>query len=866
MNFRVHSRLLFLAVLLCLYLGSKSLWSQNPQLLPYQTSLLAGGGSSSATFASGATCPTSGKTMTDAYGDGCLASEVVLSSPKYVTADSSGNVYFSDTGHGLIRRIDASTSIITTVAGGGALAKPTSTVSDTGLTCPSGNGTANDFQGDGCLATEVQLPAPSGVAVSPLTGDVYFADTSTYSIRRIDHATGIIHNVLGYLGSNKPTYGYYANTASINYGITDPLLAASSTYTATSALDAPFGIHFDATGNLYIAEEYKDAILVLNTSSATTTVTGVSIPAGTVAKIQGYRSTTYGAYCPNGISGTTGCNYGVWIPGASANSSLNDAPYDVTVDSSGNVYFANEYNPAVGEITSAGLIYTYAGTQTVPSASSPLTNKRATATSVQFGSNYGIAADANGNIYTSDSVTGWIWRVDAGTQAMWVYAGAASAVCTGGDAYGDGCPYNQTIFPYGTQKTSSGIVVSASTPGTSGLFVSSDGSLLLADTAANLLHKIVTNTNFGTIQPTNPVQTIAVHFPVGDSLASDKLTTNTSNFSLATPACTTNSDTTVDCTIAVTATPSAKGAFSSNLLVTSANGRSANFTLSGNLVLDQKASTTSVTVSTNTTNPVTAVTITATVSNSFNSPNTGNVEFYASNGTTTTDLGPGTLSGGQASISYTFAVGTYSVYAVYAGNLYLYGSTSQPVPLQSVIPAFSITPTLTSTSVAQGQTAVNAFTVTTIGSYTGTVTFACSGLPSNASCSFSPASLTVGATGYSTETLNIVTRGTLSASSQRPDGRAGHHSTLLALLLPGGAVLLFGFRRRRYAAWLSALAVLVVLTASGLSGCQSATTTAALTPSGSYTVTVTATGTPNVVTPSANIAKTATVTLTVTNY
>jgi len=863
MNYRVISRFGSSFASLALLACATHLLGQSPQLLPYQTSVLAGGGSTTATFAANATCPTSGNKMTDAYGDGCLATEVVLSSPKYVTADTSGNVYFSDTGHGLIRRIDATTNIITTVAGGGALAKPTSTVSDTGLTCPSGNATANDFQGDGCLATEVQLPAPAGVAVSPLTGDVYFADTTIYTIRRIDHATGIIHNVLGYLGSNKPAYGYYANTASTYYGITDPLLTAPSTYTATSALDAPYGIHFDTTGNLYIAEEYKDAILVLNTSSTSTTVAGITVPAGTVAKLTGAR-TVGSAYCPNGISGTNGCNYGTWTSGASAYVSFTDNPYDVTTDAAGNVYFANEYNPAVGQITVAGALNTYAGMQGIPSASSPLTNKRASAPTVQFGSNYGIAADNDGNIYIPDSIKGWIWRVDTGTQAMWVYAGAGSA-CPAGDAYGDGCPYSQTAFPTGTLKTTSGIVVSASTPGISGMFVTSSGTLLLADTAANMLHKIVTNASFGTIQPTNPVQTIAVHFPVGDGLSSAQLTTSTYNFSLGTPACTTNSDTTVDCTIAVTATPIAKGAFSSNLQVTSTKGKTGNFTLSGNLVLDQKASTTSVALSTNTTNPVTAVTITATVTNTFNSPNTGSVEFYSSDGTTTTDLGTGTLSGGQASISKTFATGSYTVWAVYAGNLFLFPSTAQPVALQSVIPTFIVTPTLGSTSVGQGQTAVNAFKVTTVGSYSGTLTFACSGLPANSSCTFSPASLTVGTDAYNTETVNIVTSGSLSASAEHNAPFSKHGATMLAVLLPGAAVLVFGLRRRKYAAWF-ALAVLAVLASAGVTGCNSATTKALLTPAGSYTVTVTATGTPNVVTPSASIVKTATMTLTVTNY
>lgn len=855
MNSRVYSRMFCLAALFALLLGSTTLWSQNPQLLPYQTTLLAGTTSTSATYAAGAACPVSGKTMTDAYGDGCLATEVVLSSPKYITADGSGNVYFSDNGHLLIRRIDATTGIITTVAGGGTLAKPSSTVSDNGTACPSGNGSAVDFQGDGCLATDVQLLAPAGVAVSPLTGDVYFTDTSLYTIRRIDHATGIIHNVLGYLASNKPAYGYYANTASLTYGITDPLVSLSG----PSALHYPYGIRFDTAGNLYIAEESYDAVLVLNTSSATTTVAGVSIPAGTVAKVAGYRSQTPASnYCPNGISGTIGCAYGNWTSGASANASLNDNPYDVTFDGAGNIYFANEYNSTVGQITPSGILNTWAGKQTTPSSASAITNSRGVANTMLFGSNFGIAADNDGNVYIPDSVKGWIWRVDAVTQAMWVYAGAGTP-CTTGNTYGDGCPYTQTAFKPGT--VSGGY---ASKPGISGMFIAGDGSLLIADTVDNLLHKIATNANFGTIQPTNPMQTLALHFPVGDGFSSAQLTTATYNFTLATPTCATNSDTTVDCLLAVTATPTAKGTFSSNLQVISKNGKAGNFTLSGNLELDQKASTTAVTLSTSTTNPVTPVTITATVSNSFNSPNTGSVEFYSNNGTNTVDLGSGTLSGGQASITQTLAAGSYSIYATYAGNLFLLPSQSQAVQLQSVIPTFSVTPTQAGTSIGQGQTAINAFTITTAGSYTGTLTFACSGLPANATCTFSPSSLTVANEAYDTVTLNISTVGAMSAAV--PPAPLGKHSaTALALLVPGGAVLLFAVRRRKHAAWF-VLVLAAALGITGLSGCNKAVATVQATPAGSYTVTVTATGTPNVVAPSTSITKTAVMTLTVTNY
>ncbi len=67
----------------------------NPQLLPYATTLVAGGGTT-ATFTPNQICP-SGKMALDKFGDGCLATEVQLNDPRYVTEDSQGNIFISDT-------------------------------------------------------------------------------------------------------------------------------------------------------------------------------------------------------------------------------------------------------------------------------------------------------------------------------------------------------------------------------------------------------------------------------------------------------------------------------------------------------------------------------------------------------------------------------------------------------------------------------------------------------------------------------------------------------------------------------------------------------------------------------------------------
>jgi len=96
-----------------------------PQLLPYTVKLIAGGGT--VAIASGATCPVSGFKSLDAYGDGCLATEIQIAptatsgtGARYVITDTTGAVFFSDATNGLIRRIDPITGVVTAVAGGAA--------------------------------------------------------------------------------------------------------------------------------------------------------------------------------------------------------------------------------------------------------------------------------------------------------------------------------------------------------------------------------------------------------------------------------------------------------------------------------------------------------------------------------------------------------------------------------------------------------------------------------------------------------------------------------------------------------------------------------------------------------------------------
>jgi streptogramin lyase len=133
-------------------------------------------------------------------GDGGLATLAKLNSPTGVYVDAAGNIYVADTKNDVIRKVDATTNIINTVAG---------------------NGTPGPA-GDGGLATLAQLDYPEAVWVDG-AGNMFIVDTNNCRIRRVDATTGIITTVAGttycgYNGNNQPATDaalYYPSEVSV---------------------------------------------------------------------------------------------------------------------------------------------------------------------------------------------------------------------------------------------------------------------------------------------------------------------------------------------------------------------------------------------------------------------------------------------------------------------------------------------------------------------------------------------------------------------------------------------------------------------------------------------------------------------------
>ena len=200
-------------------------------------------------------------------GDGGPADQALLNFPTAVVVDRAGNLYIADTLNHRVRRVDAVTGMITTVAGLGqprcsgdgglaveaGLNEPAAlAVSDGGvlyiadqnnnrvravdlatgvIRTVAGTGSAA-YNGDGVAATETGLAGPSGLALSP-DGTLFIADSFNGRIRAVHPATGLIRTVVGDGGE----YRYQ--------GPDEP---------PSTSLSRPSGIALDEQGNLYFTD------------------------------------------------------------------------------------------------------------------------------------------------------------------------------------------------------------------------------------------------------------------------------------------------------------------------------------------------------------------------------------------------------------------------------------------------------------------------------------------------------------------------------------------------------------------------------------------------------------------------------------
>jgi trimeric autotransporter adhesin len=370
-------------------------------------------------------------------GDGGPATSAGLLSPAGLTTDGSGNLYIADAGDPKIRKVTASTGVISTVAG-------------IGLICSNAQEPAC---GDGGAATSAAFNFPRGAFYDSL-GNIVVADTDNQRVRVIgpgatptvtalagggtggDGAAGT-SGLLGLsqyvaVDSNENVYALEQNgerlrelnattknlstVAGDGYGgatidCTGTTCGAANNGDGEPATQARFvfpnSLATDASGNFYILDESAEVVRVINNQSSAITIAGVTIQPGDIATIAGN-----GAGCGTALP-TCG-------DGGAAKSASLDQPYAVAVDSTGNVYIADAGLSTVRVVNSAGTISTFAGTpgkQCTTYLTTQCGNNGAP-TSATLNAPIGLAVDTSNNVYIADVNNNVIRKVSPSTNLI----------------------------------------------------------------------------------------------------------------------------------------------------------------------------------------------------------------------------------------------------------------------------------------------------------------------------------------------------------------------------------------------------------------------------------------------------------------
>ncbi len=230
-------------------------------------------------------------------GDHGLATHAQFDHPNGVAFDSHGNLFVADTYNCAIRRIDAHTHIVTTLAGG---------------LPPAQCLTSGAFSGDGGPASQAQIGVPTSLTFDGF-GNLYFTDPVNAVIREIT-AAGVIETVAG-IGGNP---GYNGDAGLDGSG------------RATQAqLNLPSAVKADSSGNLFVSDTYNNILRWIT-------------PAGQIITFAGV---------PPSVFDDTFYNRGFEGDGGRATNAYLYSPYGLDQDSLGDFYFADGANNRIRQIS-----------------------------------------------------------------------------------------------------------------------------------------------------------------------------------------------------------------------------------------------------------------------------------------------------------------------------------------------------------------------------------------------------------------------------------------------------------------------------------------------------------------------------------
>lgn len=316
-------------------------------------------------------------------GDGLVATNSGINQPYGIALDVAGNLYIADS-HNRIRKVDTN-GIITTVAGNGG----------------------EDYSGDGVAATNTTLSSPKGVFVDS-SGNLYIADAANERVRKVG-TDGIIHTLVG--NTKNGQFGNYS-------GDGGPAVNATVSY--------PWGVTVDASGNIFIADEGNNRIRKIDTSGRINTVAGngtnglsgdgglatnaaLNYPFGMLADNSGnlyiadQGNNLVRKVDTNGIITTFAGGGSGGDGGLATNAALNNplasvsTPLGVAMDVFGNVYIADGNKCSVRRVNTNGIISTVAG-----NGSESFGGDGGAATNAALNIPYAVVWGPQGDLYIAD--------------------------------------------------------------------------------------------------------------------------------------------------------------------------------------------------------------------------------------------------------------------------------------------------------------------------------------------------------------------------------------------------------------------------------------------------------------------------------
>ncbi|HYV36642.1 MAG TPA: NHL repeat-containing protein, partial [Gemmataceae bacterium] len=322
---------------------------------------------------------------------------------------ATGNLFISDYYNNRIRKVDLATGTIGTIAGG---------------------------LGDNGLATATTMSYPVGVATDA-NGNLFLVDRDANRVRKVSVATGVISAVAG-----NGTSGFAGDGGSAT----------------AAALNNPYGVAVDSSGNVFIAD------------AANARVRKVDHSTGEITTIAG-----------NGTAGFGGDN------GPATGASLN-YPVAIALDATGHLYISDYSNHRIRRVDlSTGIIATVAGNGT-----GSFSGDGGQATAASLSTPTGITVDLRGNLYFADYLNFRIRQVNLSTGVISTVAGngiqgnsgdagpaTLASLSYSWDVAVDGSGH-LLIADYGNRRIrevdlSTGIITTAAGSGTSG-FSGDDGA------------------------------------------------------------------------------------------------------------------------------------------------------------------------------------------------------------------------------------------------------------------------------------------------------------------------------------------------------------------------------------------------------